>query len=384
MELNLMPFQDLPFNGDSYLSKEFLRLKHKYNIKTAVETGSCLFSSTKWFGENFDEVYTFENNETFYNAGVHKVQDMSHVHPILNDSVQGLKDIKDNIDSQSIFFLDAHWWDFCPLLDELEVLSTYEHKPIIVIHDFKTDNPEFGYDSYHGQDFDFNFIKEKIENIYPDGYEYFYNVVAENAKRGVIFIVPKYKKKKALIGFGGHAREVMSQMGVNLTCFVDDEYVKNGCLPLSSFNPKEYDVMVAVANSQDRHNIVNKLPKDTHFFTFIHPSALIMDNVEIGSGSFIGAYSILTTNIKLGSHSLLNRSNHIGHDCIVGDYFSAMPGSIISGNVNIGDRVYLGTNSSIREKINICDDVVIGLNTGVVKHISDSGTYVSNSNKKIK
>ena len=31
--------------------------------------------------------------------------------------------------------------------------------------------------------------------------------------------------KKALVGYGGHAREVMSQMGVKLTCFVDDEYV---------------------------------------------------------------------------------------------------------------------------------------------------------------
>jgi len=190
--------------------------------------------------------------------------------------------------------------------------------------------------------------------------------------------------KKALIGFGGHAREVMSQMGIKLTCFVDDEYVNDGSSPLSSFNPKEYIVMVAIANSQDRYNVVNKLPKETQYFTFIHPSAMIMDDVEIGCGSFIGAYSILTTNIKLGSHSLLNRSNHIGHDSIIGNYFSAMPGSIVSGNVSIGDRVYLGTNSSIREKINICDNVVIGLNTGVVKHISDSGTYVSNSNKKIK
>jgi hypothetical protein len=34
--------------------------------------------------------------------------------------------------------------------------------------------------------------------------------------------------KKALIGYGGHAKEVMSQMGVKLTCFVDDKYVVYG------------------------------------------------------------------------------------------------------------------------------------------------------------
>jgi len=31
--------------------------------------------------------------------------------------------------------------------------------------------------------------------------------------------------KKALIGYGGHAREVMAQMGRKLPCFVDDEFV---------------------------------------------------------------------------------------------------------------------------------------------------------------
>jgi sugar O-acyltransferase (sialic acid O-acetyltransferase NeuD family) len=182
--------------------------------------------------------------------------------------------------------------------------------------------------------------------------------------------------KKALVGYGGHAREVMAQMGLKLTCFVDDEFVDKDCLPLTSFNPNNYVIMVAIANPQDRFNMVNKLPKDTKYFTFIHPTVLIMDGVEIGIGSFIGANSILTTNIKIGSHSLLNRGNHIGHDCIIGNYFSAMPGSIVSGNVNIGNKVYLGTNSSIREKLNITDNTIIGLNTGIVKSINESGTYV--------
>ena len=188
---------------------------------------------------------------------------------------------------------------------------------------------------------------------------------------------------KVLVGNGGHAREVMSQMGVKLKRFVDDEYVNSDTLPLSSLQPDKHVVMVAIANSKDRYDIIQRLPKNTKYFTFIHPTAIIMDDVEIGDGSFIGAYSILTTNIKIGKHSILNRGNQIGHDSIIGDYFSAMPGSIVSGNVTIGDCVYLGTNSSIREKINICDNVIIGLNSGVVKHLNESGTYVSNLIKKL-
>jgi sugar O-acyltransferase (sialic acid O-acetyltransferase NeuD family) len=190
--------------------------------------------------------------------------------------------------------------------------------------------------------------------------------------------------KRAIVGYGGHAREVMSQMGIKITCFVDDRYVVEGTKPLSSFNPNEYELMVAVANSQDRFDIVERLPKETKYYTWIHPTALIMDNnIEIGEGSFVGAYSILTTNIKIGKHTILNRGNQIGHDCEIGDYFSAMPGAIVSGNVKIGNNVYMGNNSSIREKIIINDNVIFGLNAGVVKNIKEEGVYVGVPVKKI-
>ena len=189
--------------------------------------------------------------------------------------------------------------------------------------------------------------------------------------------------KKVLIGNGGHAREVMAQMGVNLLRFVDDQYVNSDTLPLSQFDPKEHIAMVAVSNSKDRFDIVQKIPKETQFFTFIHPTALIMGDVEIGEGSFIGAYSILTTNIKIGKHAILNRGNHIGHDCQIGNYFSAMPGAIVSGNVKIYDLVYMGNNSSIREKLSIHSLSTIGMNGAVVRNIEDNGTYVGVPVKKI-
>jgi sugar O-acyltransferase (sialic acid O-acetyltransferase NeuD family) len=190
--------------------------------------------------------------------------------------------------------------------------------------------------------------------------------------------------KKALIGYGGHAREVMAQMKETLPCFVDDEYVNEFTLPLSSLSINEYSVMIAVSNPIDRYNLVSKLSVNTTFFTFIHPTALILDTkVKIGNGSFIGAYSVVTTNVELGNHCILNRSNHIGHDCKIGNYFSAMPGSIVSGNCNISDLVYLGSNSSVREKINICSNVTIGLNSGVVKDIDKSGIYVGCPSKII-
>jgi sugar O-acyltransferase (sialic acid O-acetyltransferase NeuD family) len=192
--------------------------------------------------------------------------------------------------------------------------------------------------------------------------------------------------KRALIGGGGHADEVESQIGEKFLRFVSDRFFKNDAntLPLSKFNPEYFEVMIAIGDSKKRFEVIKELPSETKFFTFIHPTALLFDkNIKIGKGSFIGAYSILTTNIEIGEHSILNRSVHIGHDCNIEDFFSAMPGSIVSGNVIIGKNFYLGTNSSIREKIKICDDVIVGLNSGVVDNIDKPGTYVGVPAKRL-
>ena len=191
--------------------------------------------------------------------------------------------------------------------------------------------------------------------------------------------------KLALFGYGGHAREVASQINQEVTFFVDDEYSTNTIKSIKTFNPEEYQMMVAVADSKERENIVKRLPPNTKYFSFIHPTALTMDkNIIIGEGSFIGAYSILTTNITLGKHSILNRGVQIGHDSRIGDFFSAMPGAIVSGNVLIGSNFYMGTNSSIREKIHIGSNVILGSNSTVVKNIVTGGVYVGGPAKFLK
>ena len=196
-------------------------------------------------------------------------------------------------------------------------------------------------------------------------------------------------KRLALYGAGGHASEVIAQLkSMNYSIskiFVDDEYVTEAFSPISDFNPEEYLMMIPVSNSQAREKMVNKLPKETEFFSFVHPTALIMDakTIKMGKGCFIGAYSILTTDIVLGDHAILNRGVHLGHGCRIGDCFSAMPSSVVSGDVKIGHKVYLGTNASVKEKITICDDVTIGMNSPVHHDILESGIYVGDNLRKI-
>jgi len=164
---------------------------------------------------------------------------------------------------------------------------------------------------------------------------------------------------------------------------VDDEFVDEDSLPLSTFDPSEYEVMVAIGDSRTRRKMIEKLPPHTKYFTFIHHTAIIGKDCKMGDGTFIGAYCIITSNVSLGQHALLSRGNHVGHDNYSGAFLSMMPGSITSGNVTLGEEVYIGTNSCIREKLSIHRSVIIGMGSVVISDIQSPGTYAGVPAKRI-
>lgn len=202
--------------------------------------------------------------------------------------------------------------------------------------------------------------------------------------------------KLAIIGAGGFAREVAgyinkSLRGENkLVFFVEDEYYdesnesKLEIYPLSKFDTENYAVVVAIGSANTRRRIIESLPQNTKYFTYISEEAIIGDGVDIGVGSIVCPGTILTNNISIGDHCHLNLHTSIGHDCKIGKYFTTAPGARVSGNCIIGDSVYLGTNSAIREGVSICDNVIVGLNAGVVKNIIKEGTYVGVPAREIK
>jgi UDP-3-O-[3-hydroxymyristoyl] glucosamine N-acyltransferase len=136
--------------------------------------------------------------------------------------------------------------------------------------------------------------------------------------------------KKGIVGAGGFGREVYWSLNpierANTVFFVDDEYWDGSdekILPLSRFESDKFELVVAIADSLHRERIVNSLPKNTKYFTHIHPTAQIQgEDVTIGEGSIVCAGSIITTNVKIGKHAHINLITTIGHDCVIGDYFT--------------------------------------------------------------
>lgn len=176
----------IPFEGDTFIPQEIINLKNRFDIKTAIETGSQFGASTRWLMDSFNNAFGCEPNKNFFDLCAHKGLTVYN-----EDSIKFLKRFKS--EKNLLIFIDSHFEGLpCPLKDELKLIAKFEHKPVIVIHDFKVPGKDFGFDKYD-YELCFEEIEEHLKEIYPDGFEYHYNSEANGANRGIIYIYPKIK-----------------------------------------------------------------------------------------------------------------------------------------------------------------------------------------------
>jgi len=195
----LMPYQLSPMNGDSFITNEMIRLKEIFGLKVAIETGTCFGSTSIWMAKHFPLVLTIESNQQYQDIAKERAKNDSigNIVFYLGLSESTLPHIleKYSVGNDALFLLDAHWGNQCPLLDELKAIAAHGIKPCIVIHDMK--NPrdaKFGFDTYNGQEFTFEWVKPYLDKIYgEDGYDWYFNTgfKQESAQRGVLYTHPK-------------------------------------------------------------------------------------------------------------------------------------------------------------------------------------------------
>ena len=139
------------FSGDKYLGEEFEKLVKRFKIKNIVETGTFKGDTTKEFSKMVGNVYTIESNKEFYAQARANLKDHKNIQMFFGSSPEVLRKILHKMKGNTLFFLDAHWGDYWPILDELKEISRIPSlsKSIIVIHDFYVPGKDFGFDSYH-------------------------------------------------------------------------------------------------------------------------------------------------------------------------------------------------------------------------------------------
>lgn len=181
-----------PFEGDSYIRNELIKLRDQFAIVNCVETGTQYGTTTKELCNIFNMVHTIEADEKYYGVAT---EDMAGLKAFFwfGYSHRVIPEIEFESVAPTLFYLDAHGCEVggCPLKEELKAIKELGLQTVcIAIHDFKVPNKDFGYDTY-----DYELCYEEIEPylklIYPKGFDYHYNEEADGAYRGILYVYPK-------------------------------------------------------------------------------------------------------------------------------------------------------------------------------------------------
>ena len=180
--------------SDSFATAYFDALVERHGIRSVVETGTFEGESAREFRKRVAKVVTIENSDTYYAKVVASLGEAG-IDAIFGDSAKVVRELRE-LPERCCFFLDAHWGPEWPILAEFEGIAHLVGEghlveiPVILVHDFKVpERPELGYDSYGGQDLDWDYVKSRALAICPD-YVVSFNEEADGRRRGILRLEP--------------------------------------------------------------------------------------------------------------------------------------------------------------------------------------------------
>lgn len=119
------------------------------------------------------------------------------------------------------------------------------------------------------------------------------------------------------------------------------------------------------------------------FASVIHPSATVMEDVQLGEGVQIMAGAIVQTGCAIGENTIINTGAVVDHDCVIDTHVHIASGAVLSGGVEIGTMSHIGTGATIVQGIKISERVVVGAGAVVIKDIAPGKKVAGNPAKEI-
>lgn len=187
------------FNYAPEITPFFALIKKNYSIDTVVETGTFLGGTTVLFSLLFENVITIEINDNYFQNAKEKLKSYSNVYCLQGSSEKVFHAILPNLkDRPILFYLDAHWKENWPLLEELkEISKTHKDNCIVVIDDFKVPNRnDIVYDVYDGiKECSLEYIKHELDQVFSS-YQIHYLIPRSKNSKAKFVAIPKVWVKK--------------------------------------------------------------------------------------------------------------------------------------------------------------------------------------------
>lgn len=181
------------FNSAPEIGSVIQSLSNEFGIEHAVETGTFLGATTDFLSSCFNTVHTIEILETNLDQAESFLSDKDNIHFHLGSSQVILQKILPELaGKRTLFYLDAHWNDYWPLLDELtEISKTHRDNCVIVIDDFKVPKRrDIPFDQYGEHQCSYKYIQQKLEEVFSY-YDYYYLIPKDVGSRAKFVVFPK-------------------------------------------------------------------------------------------------------------------------------------------------------------------------------------------------
>jgi len=175
------------FNGCVEHQHKVESIMSQWKINYVIETGTFYGYTTAFFAERAKKVYTIEITPdrwnqppwrgAFHGSAIELLTGYDNIDMYEGSSPDVLPTILKEIPSEEpiLFYLDAHGYEYWPLLDELGIIADIVgSRAVIIIDDIKIPGKDYGFDSYNGVDCSLELIDDKLKKIYKNyAHEYF-------------------------------------------------------------------------------------------------------------------------------------------------------------------------------------------------------------------
>jgi predicted O-methyltransferase YrrM len=160
------------FHNDPILQQFLLSSIDFFKATTFFETGTFRGDSIIWLANRTKNIglISCESEEYFYKLALRRFSQVStraRVSLLNKSSPTAIRECFESglLQEPILFWLDAHWNEYWPLIDELKEILQWCRKSILIIDDFKVpNNPELEYDTYDGQDNSLEYISPLLHN----------------------------------------------------------------------------------------------------------------------------------------------------------------------------------------------------------------------------
>lgn len=203
-------------------------------------------------------------------------------------------------------------------------------------------------------------------------------------------------KRVAIVGAGGHARDVLDVFEADNarapaweilgfvveTAWYEPGRMVNGYPHLGDLDwvgphARDVEFIVAVGDTALRRRLAARVSAaGGRFCSVVHPAAITTRRVTIAEGCAVSAGVVMTNNVRLGPHVHVNIGSTLAHDVQVDAYATISPGARLSGNVHVCEGAYVGTGATIVEKLTIGAWSTVGAGAAVIRDVPPDATAV--------